>query len=92
MLCGLTPASIKHCLGMNGYWPAPAKLAQHLTDIGFVSACTLWTHHQRKALPSVEWMLARAGDGGPGLNRHWVSAVVTYHGHEHQLKIVMNIE
>ena len=25
---------------MNGYWPAQAMLAQHLTDIGSVSACT----------------------------------------------------
>ena len=26
------------------------------------------------------------------LHRHWVSAVLTYNGHEHQLKTVMNIE
>ena len=38
-----------------------------------VSACTQWTHHcQQKALSSVEWLMARAGDGGPALNRHWV--------------------
>ena len=24
---------------LNGYWPAPASLAQQLTDIGSVSAC-----------------------------------------------------
>ena len=26
-------------IGLNGYWPAPATLAQHLTDIGSVSVC-----------------------------------------------------
>ena len=46
---------------------------QHLPDIGSVSACTLWTHHrQQKALSSVEWLMARAVDGGPTLKRHWV--------------------
>ena len=29
----------KYSLGLNAYWPAPATLAQHLTDIGSVSAC-----------------------------------------------------
>ena len=29
---------MKYCLGLNGYWPAPATLAQHLTDIGSVLA------------------------------------------------------
>ena len=29
---------------LNGYWPAPATLAQHWTDIWSVSACTLWPH------------------------------------------------
>ena len=56
--------------------PAPATLAQHLTDIGSVSACTCvsaFTHHrQQKALSSVEWLMARAGKSGPALNRHWV--------------------
>ena len=53
--------------------PAPATLAQHLTDIGSVSACTLWTHHhQQKTLTSVEWLIAGVIDGGPALNRHWV--------------------
>ena len=28
---------MKYLLGLNGYWPA--SLAQHLTDIGSVSAC-----------------------------------------------------
>ena len=31
--------SMKYWLGLNGYWPALATLAQHLTDIGLVSAC-----------------------------------------------------
>ena len=53
--------------------PAPATLAQSLTDIGSVSACTLWTHHRKqKALASVEWLMVRIDDGGPALNRHWV--------------------
>ena len=26
-------------LGLDGDWPAPVTLAQHLTDIGLVSAC-----------------------------------------------------
>ena len=29
--------SMKYWLGLNAYWPAPATLAQHLTDIGSVS-------------------------------------------------------
>ena len=42
-------------------------------DIGAVAACTLLTHHrQQKALSSVEWLMARAGDGGPALRRYWV--------------------
>ena len=32
-------SSIKYWLELNGYWPAPAMPAQHLTDIGLVSAC-----------------------------------------------------
>ena len=33
-----------------------------------MSACTLWTHdRQQLALSSVEWLMARAGDGGPTL-------------------------
>ena len=28
-------ASMKYWLGLNGYWPAPATLTQHLTDIGW---------------------------------------------------------
>ena len=56
--------------------PAPAMLALHLTDIGSMSACTLWTHHrQQKALSSVEWLMAKVGDGGPALNRHWECSV-----------------
>ena len=52
-------------------YPAPATLVQYLTDIGSVSACTLWTHHrQQKALSSVEWLMARVDDSGPALNRH----------------------
>ena len=31
--------SMKYWLGLNGYWPAPTTLAQHLTGIGSVSAC-----------------------------------------------------
>ena len=66
-------ASMKYCVGLNGYCPSPATLAQHLTDIRSVSACTLWTHHcQQKALSSVECLMARAGDGGPALKGHWV--------------------
>ena len=39
--------------------PAPATLAQHLIDIGLVTAITLWTHHrQQKAVSSVEWLMA----------------------------------
>ena len=69
----LSPASMKYWLGLNGYWPATATLAQHLTDIGSLSACTLWTHHrQQKALSSVEWLMAKAGDSGSALDRHWV--------------------
>ena len=52
--------------------PAPATLAQHLTDIESVSACILWTRHrQQKALSSVEWLMARFGGGGPALHKHW---------------------
>ena len=29
----------KYSSGLNAYWPAPATLAPHLTDIGSVSAC-----------------------------------------------------
>ena len=35
------PASMKYWLWLNGYWPAPATLAQQLTDIGSVSECTI---------------------------------------------------
>ena len=74
---------------LNRCWPAPTTLAQHSTDIGSVSACTVWPHsRQNKALPGVDWMLASAGDGGPALNRNWV----TYSRHIHQLKIVMSIK
>ena len=63
---------------LNRCWPALATLAQHLPGTGSVSACTLWTHcHQQKTLPRVELMLARAGDGGPALSQHQVSAVLT---------------
>ena len=54
-------------------------LAQHLTDIGSVSACTLWIHHrQQKAPSSVEWLMARAGDSGPALNHHVVMCRVCW--------------
>ena len=40
--------------------PARATLAQHLTDIGSVSACSMSTHHyQQKVLSSVEWLMDR---------------------------------
>ena len=39
---------VPYWLGLNGYWPAPATLAQHLTDIVSVSACT---RRQQYALP-----------------------------------------
>ena len=29
----------KYSLGLNAYWPAPETLAQHLSNIGSVSAC-----------------------------------------------------
>ena len=52
--------------------PVPAMLAQLLTAIGSMSACTLWTHNrQQKVLPSVEWLIARVGDCGPVVNWHW---------------------
>ena len=31
----------KYSLGLNAYWPGPATLAQHVTDIGSMSACNL---------------------------------------------------
>ena len=56
-----------------GICPASATLAQNLTDIGWVLGCTLWTHHRpQNALSSVEWLMARVGDVGPAINRHWV--------------------
>ena len=70
----INPALVQsmYWIGLNGYCPAPATLAQHSTAIGSVSACTLWTHHsQQKALSSVEWLMARSGDDGPVLIRHW---------------------
>ena len=67
-------ASMKYWLGLNGYCPAPATLAQHLTDIGSVSACT----GQQKAMSIVQWLMARAGDGGPALNQHWVDVCVCW--------------
>ena len=32
-------SNMKYWLRLNAYWPAPATLAQHSTDIGSVSAC-----------------------------------------------------
>ena len=42
------PECMKYWLGLNRYWPAPATLAQHSTDIGSVSACT---RRQQYVLP-----------------------------------------
>ena len=47
---------------------------------------------QQKALTSINWMLARADDGGPALNWHWISVALTCNEHKNQLKIVLNIE
>ena len=38
-LCPYYTASMKYWLGLNGYCPASATPAQHLADIGSVSAC-----------------------------------------------------
>ena len=57
----INPASMKYWPGLNGYWQAPATLAQYVTDIGSVSACT--RRHQH-ALP----------DPSPGKTRRWTSA------------------
>ena len=59
--------------------PAPETLAQHLTDIGSASACTQWTHNrQQKPLSSVEWFMARVGDGGTALNRRCAGSSVCW--------------
>ena len=87
------PASKTYCPVLNVCRPAPATLAQHLTDVGLVLACALLRHwHQHKTLFSVEQLLAGAGDSGPALIRHWVSVVQTCSGHRYQPEIVMNIE
>ena len=60
-----------------------------------MSACTLWTHRrQQKALPSVEWLLARAGDGGPPtFKRHWGGmSVYTMWTHSRQHKALPRAE
>ena len=46
---------------IGAYWPAPATLPQHLTEIGSVSACT---RRQQYALPdqrAIECSLANTG-------------------------------
>ena len=43
-------SSMKYWIGLNGYCPAPATLAQHLADIGSVSACTR-LHYQTCWIP-----------------------------------------
>ena len=57
----INPASMKYWPGLNGYWQAPATLAQYVTDIGSVSACT---RRQQHALP----------DPRPGNTRRWTIA------------------
>ena len=56
--------SMKYWLGLNGYWPASAKLAQHLTD-------------QLNAAPSKHVALNRcwfdAGSTSQTVGQHWVN-------------------
>ena len=33
---------------------------------------------EQKALSRVEWLMARVGDGGPAVNRHWVERIVCW--------------
>ena len=76
-----------HCPVLNGCWPASGQCI-------VCPGCLVVTRCIAKydALPSVEWMLASAGDGGTALLRHWVSVVLTRSGHRDQLEIVTNIE
>ena len=46
---------MKYWLGLNAYWPAPATLAQHLTDTGSVSSCNC---RQQYAIPDQLLFLA----------------------------------
>ena len=100
ILCRLTglivitrPASKTYCPVLNVCRPAPATLAQHLTNVGPMSACALLSHsHQHKTLLSIDQLLAGTSDRGPASIRHWVSVVLTCSGLRHQPQIVMNIE
>ena len=76
---------MKYWLGQNGYWPAPATLAQHLTDIGSVSACNrgqcfVFTglnaaQPTRGIEPVLVWCWVSVADGGPALDQHSVNVV-----------------
>ena len=61
---------------MNGYWPALSTLAQHLPDIGSVSACTARPAAQqtRGVEPVLVLCWASVADSGPELNQHLVFA------------------
>ena len=63
---------------LNGYWPAPATLAQHITVIGSVSAWTCRQHCQtRSPRRGVEPVLvlcwASVSYGGPELDQYRVN-------------------
>ena len=57
--------------------PARATLAQTFNRHWIVvSLYSVANHCQQKALSSVEWLMAKVGDVGPALNRHWVECSV----------------
>ena len=69
----------KYWLGLDGYCPLPAMLAQQLTDNVSLLACTCrqqWplayqhaTQKTRSVEPVLVWCWATVGDGGPALDQ-----------------------
>ena len=59
---------------MNGYCSASATLAQHLKDIGSLSACTARPAAQqtRGVKPVLVLCWASVAADGPDLDQHWV--------------------
>ena len=58
-------------LRLNGYWPAPATLAQHLPDIRSVSACTAWPAAQQTQ--ALNQCCFYAGPASQTVGQNWVN-------------------
>ena len=96
-LCWLCYNWNNHYMHWNDVVPSSAMVAEHWTYVGKVYPVYVvhyrdTTPGQHNSLSCVESTLASVGNGGPALNRHWISIMLTCSGHKHYLKIVINFE